>query len=171
MKATKALKKYSKAIAGIGVTLVGLLLVVILSSGVTGGRHGSTADTTGQVSMANFGAGGTAIKVIGSVLLVLGILYAGVYAMRAFSGRAGAGRFKRDAIAILHKRYIAPKKAIYVIKVGGRSMVVGVTDSQISHLADLSEEELESIKATEGKNSKDFKKQFLGFALGMRDKD
>jgi flagellar biosynthetic protein FliO len=171
MKVTKAVKRYSKTFVGISAILVTLLLVVIWSSGVRGTSHQSPPDTTGRVDMANFGVGGTAIKVIGSVLLVLGILYAGVYAMKAFSGRAGSGRFKQDTIAVLHKRYIAPKKAVYVIRVGDRSMVLGVTDSQISHLADLTKEEIENLKATEGKKSKDFKKHFLGLALGMKERD
>lgn len=127
-----------------------------------------TADSPSAVP--NPGLGSMAVKVIGSVLLLIGILYAGVYGMRVLSGRAGKGGFNSGAISVLHKTHIAPKKAIYVVKVGGKAMVVGVTDSQINHLADLSGEELESLKTPEPAKAGGFKQHLLGFALGGKER-
>jgi flagellar biosynthetic protein FliO len=118
----------------------------------------------------NPGMGGMAIKVIGSVVLLIGVLYAGMYAMKVLSGRGGRGGLDSGAISVLHKTHIAPKKAIYVLKVGDKAMVLGVTDSQINHLSDLTEEELTSIKATGKAGTRSFKQHFLGLALGVKEK-
>ena len=92
--------------------------------------------------------------------------------MRTLSGRGSRGGFNSEAISVLHKTHIAPKKAIYVIKVGAKAMVVGVTDSQINHLSNLSEEELGSLEASHKPAAKggSFKQHLLGFALGGKER-
>ena len=114
--------------------------------------------------------GGAVFKVVSSVALVVAVLYAGVYLTRTLSRKVSSGNVKADAISVLHKRHIAPKKAIYVVTVGQRAMVVGVTDSQISHLADLSQAEVDGIKVPENDRAKQFKKHLLSFGFGLDDK-
>jgi flagellar biosynthetic protein FliO len=111
-----------------------------------------------------------AFKVLGSVLLLIGMLYAGVYGMKVLSRRAGKAGLGSGAISVLHKTHIAPKKAIYVVKVGRKAMVVGVTDTQINHLSDLTEEELGSLEAPDRPKAKSFKQHLLGFALGAKER-
>jgi flagellar biosynthetic protein FliO len=159
-------KKALTCLAAIGVILV--VASVWSAQATRPGTHGDAGPQS--IAMADFGMGGMAIKVIGSVAVLIGILYFGMHVMRSFSGKANAGGLRSDAISVLQKRHIAPKKAIYIVKVGDRTMVIGVTDSQISHLADLSQDELQNIKADASEQSKDFKKHLLGFAFGMRDK-
>jgi len=114
--------------------------------------------------------GGAVFKVVSSVALVVAVLYAGVYLTRALSRKVGSGNVKADAISVIHKRHIAPKKAIYVVTIGQRAMVVGVTDSQISHLADLSQAEVDGIKVAPTDRAKQFKKHLLSFGFGVDDK-
>lgn len=102
------------------------------------------------------------MKVIGSVALVIGLLYGAVYAMKRFGPGSGARGVRENAIAVVHKRHIAPKKAIYILKIGRRSMVLGVTDSQINHLADLTEEDVNSIKVEEKPKTSTFKQYLFG---------
>lgn len=114
--------------------------------------------------------GGAVFKVVSSVALVVAVLYGGVYLTRRLSRKVGSGNIKSDAISVIHKRHIAPKKAIYVITIGERAMVVGVTDSQISHLADLSQAEVEGIKVPQTDRAKQFKTHLLSFGFGGDDK-
>jgi flagellar biogenesis protein FliO len=44
-------------------------------------------------------------------------------------------------IQVLDRTYLAPKKAVYVLKIGSRSLAVGVTENQITPLAELDTEE------------------------------
>jgi flagellar biosynthetic protein FliO len=177
MRILRLFLKRKRAMAGLGM-LAALFVVLSLTSSGTTGQAGKTesgplqpepqAETPQDVPGP--GMGGMVFKIVGSVLLLIGILYAGVYGMRALSGRTGRRGFDSDAISVLHRTHIAPKKAIYVVKVGERGMVVGVTDSQISHLSDLTEEELGSLRIPEKSRPRSFRQHFLGFTLGTREK-
>jgi len=170
---TRLLRR-KRALIGLGILASLFVVLSLISSAATGQAGRGTAESVGQApvespdEVSNPGMGSMAIKVIGTVLLLIGVLYAGMYAMMVLSGKAGRGGFNSGAISVLHKTHIAPKKAIYVLKVGEKAMVVGVTDSQINHLSDLSEEELGSLKVPETSRSKgrSFKQHLLGLALG-----
>lgn len=192
----KAVRRFSRRKRALFALLALASLFVVLSiispaaTGQAGAGPGATSSGVGQATGAGGapssgnesaetpadvpdpGLGNMAFKVIGSVLLLIGVLYAGMYAMRMLSGRTGKGGFNSDTISVLHKTHIAPKKAIYVVKVGGKGMVVGVTDTQINHLSDLSEEELDALKSSDKPVTKDrsFKKHLLGLTLGGRER-
>lgn len=177
MKSMRLLLKRKRTLAGLGILAGLFVLVSLVSSTVTGQAETAPATGPGTGSPAESpqdvqdpGIGGMTLKVLGSVLLLIGLLYAGVYGMRALSGRAGRGRLSSGAITVLHKSHIAPKKAIYVVKVGRKAMVVGVTESQINHLSDLSEDDLGSLKQPEKARARSFKQHLLGFALGGKER-
>ena len=182
----QVLLQRKRAIMGLGL-LASLFVAMALISSATGhaGKAGAVSlegiSGTGTESaespaaespaeVANPGMGSMMVKVIVTVLLLIGILYGGMRALRALSGRVGGGAFRPGAISVLHKTHIAPKKAIYVVKVGGKAMVVGVTDSQINHLSDLDNEELASLGEPEKSRAKGFKEHLLGFATGGKER-
>jgi len=137
------------------------LLLSLISASVMSKQAGGSEPAPAAIDT---GVAGMAAKTIVSVVVVLGLLYASMYAMRAVQRKAGKDGVKSDAVAVLHRMHIAPKKEIYVIKIANRAMVVGVTDVQISHLADLSEEEAASIK--HGEPAKTFKDHLLSIGFG-----
>lgn len=192
VKAVRRFSKRKRALVGL-VALASLFVALSLiypeATGQAGGGPAAISSGVGQAAPGGVpssggegaetpadvpdpGLGSMVFKVVGSVLLLIGVLYAGMYAMRVLSGRSGRGGFNSDTISVLHKTHIAPKKAIYVVKVGGKGMVVGVTDSQINHLSDLSEEELDALKSSEKPVTKDrsFKQHLLGLTLGGRER-
>jgi len=148
------------------VVVVTTASVVVILACLLGARalnaDPSSANDAAQGSDA--GISGMIAKVVLSLLLLMAILYGGVFAMRRVSTKTAGGLLKQGAIAVIHRQAIGPKKAIYVIKIAKRAMVVGVTDSQITHLADLSEEDLEAI-SKDRVDTKPFKQTLLG-ALG-----
>jgi flagellar biogenesis protein FliO len=176
MKTVKRLLRQKRALVALG-ALAGLFVLVSLLSSAATGQAGKAAAAGTAPAPAESpqdvpkpGMGGMAFKVLGSVLLLIGMLYAGVYGMKVLSRRAGKAGLGSGAISVLHKTHIAPKKAIYVVKVGRKAMVVVVTDTQINHLSDLTEEELGSLEAPDRPKAKSFKQHLLGFALGAKER-
>jgi flagellar biogenesis protein FliO len=168
MKIRAAISKHRKGLVGLGMILTVLLLVSLLAGETAQQKPQSTGEGEQSPATTNLGVGNMALRVMGAVALLIGILYAGVYGMRALSGRGVMGGLGQDAISVLHKSHIAPKKSICVVKIGSKAMVIGVTDSQISHLGDLSEEELQSIKVSAKTKPSSFKRHLLGLGLGIK---
>ena len=75
-----------------------------------------------------------------SVLAVIALLWGVVQILKKFSpggvGSAGTGN-----IRVLDRAYIAPKKSIVVVQVGSKALALGVSDQQMTNLADLDLEE------------------------------
>jgi flagellar biogenesis protein FliO len=174
MKHLPLVLRQKKGIIGLAAILLCFLVLSIWSHGTAQGTAQGTADDQASPGTGTPqpmpSLGGAVFKVVSSVALVIGVLYVGVYLTRVLSRKVGSGSLRPDAISVIHKRHIAPKKAIYVVTIGSRAMVVGVTDSQISHLADLSQEEVESIRVTDAGTAKQFKKHLLAFGFGIEQK-
>lgn len=152
------------------VLLLAFTIVLVLVAGQFGSRalRADPGSDTVSLSTSSASTSGMVLKVVVSLGFLIAILYAGLYAMKHFSSKVGTNKLKQGAISVLHKQHIAPKKAIYILKVANRTMVVGVTDSQISHLADLSDGDLEGVKRSES-DERSFKRTLLG-ALGIVDR-
>jgi len=67
--------------------------------------------------------------------LIVGLIWGSIYLMKRMSGKNGKKSGCR--IRVVERMFIAPKKAIYIVEIGGRGMALGVTDSHISMLAEL----------------------------------
>ena len=84
---------------------------------------------------------GLLFRVAVSLAFIVLLIWGAVWVMRRFSG-AGAGRAGSDGLVdVLGRTYIAPKKAIYVLRVGDRALAVGVTESTMMPLVELDLEE------------------------------
>jgi len=161
MKTIGLTPKNKRTLIAILITAGCFLALSFISAGVMNKQAGGSEPAPAAMDT---GVAGMAAKTIVSVVVVLGLLYASIYAMKAIQRKAGKGGVKSDAVAVLYRTHIAPKKAIYVIKIANRAMVLGVTDVQISHLADLSEEEAASIKHEE--STKTFKDHLFSLGFG-----
>jgi flagellar biosynthetic protein FliO len=161
MKPLSFIPRNRRAVTVIAVA-AGCFVVLSLVSASVMSKQPVAAD--GSAVHAYSGVAGMAGRTIGAVALVLGLLYGATYAMKAISRRQGVGGVKGGAVSVLHRAHIAPKKSIYVIRVGTKAMVVGVTDVQISHLADLTEEDVAGMKAEEP--AKPFKDHLLSLGFG-----
>jgi flagellar biosynthetic protein FliO len=160
MKYLRQFAKQRKTLVVLACLLGG---VILLSFFPDAGRVSGEVEAAGPAPTVT-GPNMTAlsVKLIGSVALVVGLLYAAMYAVRRFGPGFKLGGIRQNAISVLHKRHIAPKKAVYILKIGRRAMVVGVTDSQINHLADLTDEDLESIKTEEAPRGSTFRQYLFG---------
>jgi flagellar biosynthetic protein FliO len=160
MKPFALIPRSRRAIAVIAVAGGCFLVLSLFGAGAIGQQPAS--DQAGD--RAGSGVAGMTAKTLGSVAIVLGLLYGAMYAVKVLSRRQGWGGAKSEAVSVLHRTHIAPNKSIYVIKVGKKAKVVGVTDVQISHLADLTEEDVAGIKPQEP--VKPFKDHLLALGFG-----
>ncbi len=82
--------------------------------------------------------------------LVIGVIWGAVYAMRWYTRRAGGERpGVVRALDILETRTLGPNRALHVVRVGERAVVIGVTPERISTLMQIDEPEvLERLELT-----------------------
>ena len=85
------------------------------------------------------------LKMISSLLLVLGIILLCAYGARRFL-RSRFSHWKRESlIQVLSTTYLGSKKEISVIEVGQEYLVVGVTPNRISLLARLKRDPFQPV--------------------------
>jgi len=89
------------------------------------------------------------VKMISALAVVLGVMLAGLWAVRKFMKKTGTGVDDEQNIRVLSTRYLGPKSSIMLLDVLGSVIVVGVTGSQISMLTTITDEEsLERLRST-----------------------
>ena len=88
--------------------------------------------------------GPTLLQLAGALLLIVIIIYLSVWLMKKYSGGkiAGGG----NLISIVERRHLAPKQALYLIKVGEKHLLIGASDSGLQKLSDLDDLEVKSAK-------------------------
>ncbi len=130
------------------IVMLSLVLVLILVQ--TGQATVSGQDTTVAPSFLQTpqpadqnGFGGALFRTILSLLVVLTIIYLGVWVLRKFTN---AQQFRGTlSLKILGSTYLEGKKRISVVQVADRYLLLGVTDHSINLITELSPEEGETL--------------------------
>jgi len=92
-------------------------------------------------------------KTIGSLIIIFILIFIVVYYFKKFIiGKKGAGG-NAGSMQIVGNLYLAPKKSLYLVKIGKKIVVLGVTENNISRISELDEEEFEELKAMESSDS------------------
>ena len=86
------------------------------------------------------------LHMILSLGVVLLLIWGAVHVLQRLS-RTKVNSGTTSYVQVLDRTYLAPKKAIYVLKIGTRSLAVGVTDNQITPLAELDADETSEVYA------------------------
>ncbi len=85
----------------------------------------------------------TMLRTAGALAMIIGMLLAAVWFLRRFGGaRFGGGM--GSMIQVMDTRMIGPRRYVTVLRVGGRTLAVGVTEQNMTLLAELSDEDLTS---------------------------
>ncbi len=77
------------------------------------------------------------LKMIGALLFVLVCIYVVLYLLKQTMGKRYASGSRGDLLEIVTTLCLAPKKTVSLIRVADRSVLVGITDNQISVLAEF----------------------------------
>ncbi len=92
---------------------------------------------------------GAMVKMISALAVVVICVYVGLYLLKRLTGKRSGAALKNDVLEVLQTTHLGPRKTISLVKVGNRSVLVGVTEQQISTITELDSQETEEILAVE----------------------
>lgn len=99
------------------------------------------AQATGS-SVTSFGVGEWFSLVL-RLGLVIGVIWAAVYAMRWYTRRAGGERGSAArALDIVETRSLGPNRTLHLVRIGGRAVLIGVTPERINALLEINDPEV-----------------------------
>ena len=88
------------------------------------------------------------LKMISALAVVLGVMLAGLWAIRKFMHKTGAKADEGRMIRVLSTRYLGPKSSILLLDVLGSVIVVGVSGSRMTLLTTITDEDaLERLRS------------------------
>ncbi len=87
--------------------------------------------------------GGLASRVGLGLGLILLLIVGAVFGLRALGGGRRFGTERH--VHVLDRCFLAPKRALYTVRMGERVVVVGVTDSSITPVLELSPDERDRV--------------------------
>jgi len=89
------------------------------------------------------------LKMISALAVVLGVMLAGLWAVRKFMNKTGSGVDSGQMIRVLSTRCLGPKSSILLLDVLGSVIVVGVSGGRMSLLTTITDEDsLERLRST-----------------------
>ncbi len=80
------------------------------------------------------------IKMISALCLVVFAIYGTIWLLKRLTTKGRRGR-SHGILEVVETAYLGPKKTVSLVRVAGKSVLIGSTDNQISMLTELSEEE------------------------------
>jgi flagellar biosynthetic protein FliO len=107
-----------------------------------------TLDTPIQTPNLNYdpGIGSIIFKIILSLVVIIGLIYLTVFFLRKISNRSMPS--SQGMIKVVGKSYLTPKQSLFIVKLGSSYSVLGVGDSSVNYIKDLSPEEAESFESS-----------------------
>ncbi len=109
----------------------------------------SSLPLTGSQATDYGSAMGAMIRMLSALIIVILAIYLGVFALRRMLNRRALGRGSVRALEVIQSTPVGPKKSVTLIRVADKSVLVGITDSRISILTELTEEETGKLLAAE----------------------
>lgn len=109
------------------------------------GMAGATAGTKAGLSpekspVTSMSATSSILKMVSALVVVVICIYGAIFALKKLMGRKITGRSGSEGILeVLETAHLGPKKMVSVVRIADRSVLIGVTDNQISLLSELDE--------------------------------
>ena len=126
-----------------------------------------------QATDVNMGA--LLFRTILSLIVVFGILYLVVFGLKKAMGQKGSGKNSGISLKVIGSTFLGPKKAVYVVQVIDRVLILGVTDAQVSMLSEISDEEtlktLRPIQNAQKSSTASFSEHLNAMLKGIRRND
>ena len=96
----------------------------------------------------------TAIKTFSTLAIMLAVILIGFYLVKRFWPKGSGFMSGHQWVKVITAIPIAPKKLISLVEVGDEILVLGLTDSHISLLTKVTDEQMiHSLRACQGKKS------------------
>ena len=133
----------------VSVAVVGLFF--INTGRATADVSTPAASTVDQAVAGETGLGQTVVpsllKMASALIVVVFCIYGSVFLLKKGFGRKLSHNRRNSALEVLETTYVGPKKSISLVRVGDKSVLVGVTDNQISVLTELDAEATKAVVA------------------------
>ncbi len=78
-------------------------------------------------------------KVVGALVLVLLCAYGGIFLLKKSMGRKFGGAGSGQLLEVVETTHVAPKTSISLVRVGNKSVLVGVSEANVSMLSEMDE--------------------------------
>ena len=109
-------------------------------------RSPSESSSAGAPGTFSGGAIGMSIfKMLSALVVVLVCIYAGIFLLRKFLNRRYNAAGGERILQVMETAYVGQKKTVSLVRVAQKSVLIGVTDNNISVLTELSEEETAAL--------------------------
>ena len=125
------------------ITIAGTLVVSLLETGVIGASQG------GQPGLLS-----SAVNVLGSLIIVLGILVVGLYWGKRFL-KADQYGLKGKSVRVLGSTYLGMKKSISLVEIPGSILVLGLSNDNITLLSTIEDDDMEEVVKSHEHKEKD----------------
>jgi len=115
------------------------------------GQQALASDTTRPASVEYqpmAGKGDAAISMV-KMLVALGVvvvaIYIGIFLLKKLMNRRHTAGSASNLLQVLETAYLDPKKSLSLVRVADKSVLIGVTDNQISVLTEFDSEHTEQV--------------------------
>ncbi len=99
--------------------------------------HGTLGIPSSEAARPSSGWG-SYFQAIGILLLILGALYMGLWAMKRYGKLRGlGGKLGRQGLAVEGQFHLGPKKTLVVVRFLNKRLLLGVTDHQINLITEM----------------------------------
>ncbi len=82
-------------------------------------------------------AAASLIKMLVALAVVIVCIYVGIFLLKKLMARSHIGHGGNSLLEVIETAYIDPKKSLSLVRVADKSVLIGVTDNQISVLTEL----------------------------------
>ncbi|MBU8934919.1 MAG: flagellar biosynthetic protein FliO [candidate division Zixibacteria bacterium] len=149
MTNSKPNKRSIIAIIVILVVAIGVLLTVNTDpvtadqNAATGNDQANTTET--MTSTLTNSALPSLLRMVSALVIVIACIYGGIFLLRRLMGQRHGRQGQSNILEVLETTSVAPKKTVSLIRVAGKSVLVGITETGMSVLTELSPEETAAI--------------------------
>jgi flagellar protein FliO/FliZ len=137
------------------VAMCGIVLIAV--DGVDGSNRKAADAIASETGLAGPGSQQDAsssglvaiVKMTAALAIVLVAIYAAMYGLNRVMKKRRVAGGRGGALDVIESVYVGPKKTISLVRVGDRSVLVGVTDNSVSMLTELGDEETSKLLAAQ----------------------
>lgn len=153
MQKDKLFKKGSAITVFVIIALAFAGLLFINSNDVTAENNSrifeSLSSDNGEILTAGSGTSSysAVLKMISALVIVIACIYFSMIFIRKGLGKKFSSNQESNILEVLETTYLSPKKTVSLLRVAGKSVLIGITETQISVLAELGEEETAKLTA------------------------
>ncbi len=85
------------------------------------------------------------VKMVSALFIVIVCIYMSIFLLKKGMGKKFSSNSELNSLELLETTYLGPKKSVSLVRVAGKSVLLGITETQISILTELGEEETAAL--------------------------